>query len=302
MNSIDFIKNDIGNDDQGGATASAPLPALTKSYQALQATLQELRALADEDLLRVNVDIPRACTVVLAAVPAIQALRPLIERLPGHDVGAVDNLERYAVAAYCAHLQVTQSRDPAVAREVAQRAMPVRTTLLVQAQALAQLGAIAPGSALGMLPSGTGYLDVAYDLVTLARVLRQSWSTIAGKAPFGLADVDRADELGRELLAAIGAREAPNVEVLDQRTRAFTLLVRAYDTCRRAVAYLRWAEGDVDTIVPSLFKRSPRRAAGATDGATAPAGDAGETAPAPPTGGDEPAPPIVTPPAATDVE
>ena len=53
--------------------------------------------------------------------------------------------------------------------------------------------------------------------LTLARVLRQSWSTIAGKVRFGLDEIDRADELGRELLAALGAREAPNVEVLEQQ-------------------------------------------------------------------------------------
>jgi len=35
--------------------------------------------------------------------------------------------------------------------------------------------------------------------------------------------------------------------------------VHAYDACRRAIAYLRWAE-DVDDIVPTLFVRRSRRA------------------------------------------
>jgi hypothetical protein len=37
------------------------------------------------------------------------------------------------------------------------------------------------------------------------------------------------------------------------RRRAYTLFVQAYDEVRRPVTYVRWEEGDVDEIVPSLF-------------------------------------------------
>ena len=37
------------------------------------------------------------------------------------------------------------------------------------------------------------------------------------------------------------------------RTRAFVLFVRCYDEIRRAVSFLRWNEGDADTLVPSLY-------------------------------------------------
>lgn len=43
--------------------------------------------------------------------------------------------------------------------------------------------------------------------------------------------------------------------------RAYSLFVRAYDQCRRAVSYLRWEEGDADDEPPSLFaNRGPRKA------------------------------------------
>src|SRR5262249_54429174 len=71
----------------------------------------------------------------------------------------------------------------------------------------------------------------------------------------------------------------------DARIRAYTLFVRAYDACRRAICYLRWAEGDVDTIVPTLIVRRTRRAA-ATDAppphdAPSPAQNPAEAVPAP---------------------
>jgi len=51
-------------------------------------------------------------------------------------------------------------------------------------------------------------------------------------------------------------------EAADVRRRADTLFVRAYDEVRRIVAYLRWHEGDADSIAPSLYakrKASRRR-------------------------------------------
>ena len=39
----------------------------------------------------------------------------------------------------------------------------------------------------------------------------------------------------------------------ENRLRAFTLLVRSYDAVRRAIAYLRWRQGDSDHFAPSLW-------------------------------------------------
>jgi hypothetical protein len=44
----------------------------------------------------------------------------------------------------------------------------------------------------------------------------------------------------------------------DLRNRAFTLFTRGYDQMRRAVAFLRWDEGDADKVVPSLYAKHRR--------------------------------------------
>ncbi|WP_437907778.1 hypothetical protein WME95_07775 [Sorangium sp. So ce327] len=74
--------------------------------------------------------------------------------------------------------------------------------------------------------------------------------------------------------------------------------MRADDQTRRAVAYLRWDEGDADTIAPSLYK-GRGRAASSSDTAAAPddaappgAAPAGTPAPAAPSAAPNGAPPL----------
>ena len=55
------------------------------------------------------------------------------------------------------------------------------------------------------------------------------------------------------------------------RAQAYTLFVRTYDECRRAVTYLRWRQGDALQIVPPL---RPRRTAHRSMGASLDADDA----------------------------
>ncbi|WP_437591731.1 hypothetical protein [Sorangium sp. So ce1000] len=118
--------------------------------------------------------------------------------------------------------------------------------------------------------------------------------------PGGVTPQSRAGEIGPQLLAALGVREhgkGPGpTEAADKRARAFALLVHAYDQTRRAIAYLRWNEGDADSIAPSLYKGRGGRTASSSDTAAAP----DDTAPADPTAPAAPgaAPQVVPPPGA----
>ncbi|MFS8069892.1 MAG: hypothetical protein ACMG6S_26300, partial [Byssovorax sp.] len=56
-------------------------------------------------------------------------------------------------------------------------------------------------------------------------------------------------------------------EAADRKLRAFTLFTNAYDQVRRGVMYLRWDEGDADSLAPSLYKgRGGPRGASADKG------------------------------------
>ena len=93
----------------------------------------------------------------------------------------------------------------------------------------------------------------------LAALFSEAWQRVQNKTTVEWAQVERASTLGPELLVALGIRNQPGVpeprasDPMIRRARAFTLLVKAYDACRRGVSYLRWEEKDVDAIAPSLF-------------------------------------------------
>lgn len=115
-----------------------------------------------------------------------------------------------------------------------------------------------------------------------------SWSKIEHKTAATEEEVHRAGDLGPLLLAALGVLEhgatVTPAEAADRKVRAFTLFTTAYDQVRRAVTFLRWNEGDADSLAPSLYKgrggsRSASVAKGDTSGEGAPAEPAAGAAP-----------------------
>ncbi|WP_437969511.1 hypothetical protein WMF04_09510 [Sorangium sp. So ce260] len=145
-------------------------------------------------------------------------------------------------------------------------------------------GGLLNAETVAAIRAGQGHIDTANDLLALSALFSGSWSEVAGKTAATEEEVKRAGEIGPQLLAALGVREhgkGPGpTEAADKRARAFALLVHAYDQTRRAIAYLRWNEGDADTIAPSLYKGRGGRPASSSD--TAPAAPAGATAPTSP--------------------
>jgi hypothetical protein len=137
---------------------------------------------------------------------------------------------------------------------------------MVAAEALAFAGLVDDGR-LAEIRAGSGPLDLATDLVALGALFDVSWRSVHGKTVINRTQVERASQLGTELFVALGAKDhvanRATSEAIDLRNRAFTLLVRAYDSARRALAYLRWDDGDVDLVAPSLYQRSRKRAAAA---------------------------------------
>ncbi|XXT20112.1 hypothetical protein WME94_00915 [Sorangium sp. So ce429] len=226
-----------------------------------------------------NLDVPRVVSQVLGVSPGLVALRPAIaEHLPTFEVALVDRLETYALAAWYAHLLSLSSGDVESAlKPLLAEAAPLRENLLGDAEALARRGLL-DAETVADIRAGQGYIDTANDLVALSALFSASWSEIAGRTVATEEEVKRAGEIGPQLLAALGVREhgkGPGpTEAADKRARTFALLVHAYDQIRRAVAYLRWDEGDADEIAPSLYKGRTGRASSSTDSTAAPPDEA----------------------------
>lgn len=233
--------------------ADSPLPPVSSRDAALAyAEVEaEMDALKPHELAAINVHIPRAVVTALGARPALLALRPrIVKELPFFPIASLDKLETYALAAYYADLlSAHRTGDESAHRSLVEEAAPLRSNLLVAAEALAHRNLLDPAH-VAAIRRGQGHLDLANDLVTLATLFRSAWGSVQYQTAITLAEVDRAAALGPELLIALTAR-APS-ETVDRRRRAFTLFARAYGECRRAASYLQWWSGNANEVAPAL--------------------------------------------------
>jgi hypothetical protein len=242
--------NEIDSTNQPSTT----IPRFRDAYDRLSV---EIKAVEHDDLVPINVDVPTAITTVLGAMPEINALRPRIEKeLPAFDLGRFDKMEDYTLAiGHAQAMYLAASAPSEQLPELAEQAMKTRDQLLSDATALSNRGFV-DGKKLGELKGGNGYRNIAFDVFALVAMLREKWSVVQSKTALSAAELDSAEQLADRVITAVGQREqAPAVigAAADNRVRAFTLFVTAYDQIRRAVSFLRWREGDADTIAPSLY-------------------------------------------------
>lgn len=247
---------------QGGeslVSAEAMAPALARVWA-------EIDAMSVEGLGRITLYVPVAVTIAVGAVPNVEAMRDEIRRrAPDVDLERISRLSDYAQAAHYAHIvAVRQAEAKTMLPVLLAEASPLRERLLRSAELLAHFGALR-AERVAAIRRGTGHLDVVNDLTELALLFRDSWSEIAGKTPVMWGEVERADELGYQLLVALGRRDVGTdganepSKATEDRLKAFWLFFRVYEEVRRAFTFLRWYEGDAEVLAPSLYRaRRPR--------------------------------------------
>lgn len=111
------------------------------------------------------------------------------------------------------------------------------------------------------LRKGQAFRALARDLDLLRLAFQSQWSVISGKSAVTPEDLETAARLSRELLDVLTSRADGTVQrgsAIDWRQRAFTLLSRAYDDARAAIAYVRRQRTDAESIAPSLYVATKR--------------------------------------------
>lgn len=226
---------------------------------AFESHRAEIEALPEQALItRTNFDVATAVSIVLGAVPALSSLRgDIAKQLPAMPLRYVDDIEGIAHAALHAHIATMIAPVAVDALPLlTEDARKLRKVLLADAQAALVRGILAEG-ALDEVPTGGGRLDVAQGLLAVGVVMRSAWPRLKGRTGTTDEDLDQAARLGVSLLAELGRDENPTASRGDRareitRLRACTLLVNAWDECRRAVTWLRWHEDDVSDFTPAL--------------------------------------------------
>jgi len=283
-------------DTTGGSTGNAAVKSASTDeefFLGFTRVEAEVRAVPEDKLEPINLDVPTTVTTVLGAWPEILALRSQVAALPNFAIERFDKLRDYALAlahAHGAYRGLAAPPDGIV--KLAEQLASVREMLFADAMALAKRGVFDEGR-VAKLRSGPGYKNLAFDVVGLVQILRERWADIANRTGVQQAELDQAAQLAQRLVTLVGLKEQQPVAangVALLRQQAFTLLLHAYDEVRRAISFLRWHEQDVESIAPSLWSgRGTRPAA-----EPAPTQDPVAGGPAVPSGNN----PITSPPAA----
>jgi hypothetical protein len=241
--------------------------------EAVEKFRPEMGRLDESKYITINLDIMVATGTAIAKIAELIELRPrFIEELPNFDIARLDNLQTYSWAAMQTHsLFLGAYTAPESLSELVDEAAKLVDMFQADGMALAKRGLLSIAK-LDALKGTNGFRNTASDVLTLANMFRSNWQFIAGKTCVTEAELTRAEILAQQIQAAVSFKEQGPTTVADvtrERLQAYTLFINAYDQIRRAVIYLRWNEGDADSIAPSLYAgRSNGRKKPASDGAS----------------------------------
>jgi hypothetical protein len=239
----------------GSATSTVPTDA-TEFAAGFARVEAEVRAVPESAVISINIDVPSAVATVLGSLPAINGFRDKYAQLLGFDLVRFDKLRDYTLALAHTHAMFRAATGPSDGvSDLADQVAALRDMLQADAMALAKRKILDEAQVM-KLRGGSGYKNMAFEVAGLVGIFREHWDGIQGHSGLKVEELEQAGELAQELVTAVGAKEQSPVAVGAAsilRQQAFTLFMNAYDAARRGVSYLRWDEGDMDDIAPSLF-------------------------------------------------
>lgn len=230
--------------------------------KAFHATATDRAALRPEELVHLAFDVSLATQMVLATVSRVQAYEAEIRALP-LDHQLLARLDQYAQAAGYAQARYNAvNAAPEELKATYEQAVEYRATLYSDATNLVR-HRVLNDDALHLIKNEVGFRNVGFDLMTLVSVFRDAAARIKGRTATLPADLDQAEAVANQLLFLTARREQRQLEqpdLGDERLRAVSLMVRAYQQTRRAIQFVRFDYGDAERIAPSIYTaRSARK-------------------------------------------
>jgi hypothetical protein len=215
--------------------------------------MEEVRAVTNNRLEPVNIDIWSVVTRGLCVSEIVAPLREEVARLPGFNIAVFDRLPSYTYALMTIHSRCVRRPSKANVSESAGKVMSTRDRLLTDLAA-AKKRQLIVGTMRADFGGNRTYLELASDLAALVMIFRNHWTKLEGKTAISLIELAEAQLLSVRFLKEIAFRSQPIIDARAQkhlRAQAFTVFVHAYEEVRRAVSYLRWSMRD--KLVPSLY-------------------------------------------------
>lgn len=259
---------------------------------ALAAIEPKLLALPSDSITYVNVDVQVAAVAARGVARTISkdaTLRARFEALAAakeFDLAHLKGLETGALAAWFARHRLllasaTQSEAQLPASLVA-AAMTLKARMMRVVEY--HLGDHPKaGPIVAAIRAGTGYMDLANDLIALARLYKTYAKLLAhDKKDYQATDQNLAAKTGDQIVVLLEGSTPEQRKWADLQARAWTWLNRAYDEVSEAGRYLKRHDADVDSAFPSLVTASraeSAKSAGPKEGPAAPLAESGGATP-----------------------
>lgn len=230
-----------------------PMP-IAAAFERVRA---EIASVPDDALAVVNVDVQAAVHTVRVALPALLELRPTFAReLPSFDLAALDKLSDYAEALAFLHTELKRAEKPeANLPAMYAEAVAFRQSVITVGRSLVMLE-LMDTRVFEQAGRVIGYTNVAYELIGLCSTMLEHLPRLGGRCPLTEEQLKRGQALANLILSAQAekSRRSSRANLAQRnRQRAYTLLARTWVEIRRALAYLRSAERDADTLAPSFY-------------------------------------------------
>ena len=250
---------------------AVPVPSTVDQLASFRS---EIDALLDRDVLTPRVDVSAAALVAIGAMPSIDTHRASVIAVFGERGGAtLDRLVPLARGLMLAHAITVASAERDL-EPMAKDITDARNTLYLAASALVERELVSKKS-LTNLTGGQSYLARANDTLALVSWFRALPSSTRAQTKVSEDDLTRAMSLAEEFSSSFAVRDgarAGSSAVMQDRARMFTLFFRTYERVRQMLTYVRWFEGDVEQIAPSLYAGRGSRRRDDDDAAPTPVG------------------------------
>lgn len=239
--------------------------AARSAYAAMRGRAE---AVAAGERVAVTVDLQDVVILALgvARFVALLEVRARFALLPRElfDPAQLDELLTLALATHHGHVELQTLRAGGSAAklpaDLVAGAGEVRARMLELCEYVFRRD-LRLGLEVASIRSGSGYKDLALDLVRLANIYDEQAATVA-RDPINYSATDASDarRLSQAILHELGASQGADERAqLATVTGLWTLLLRCYDEVQAAGSFL-YRNQDPERKFPSLFTRRSRRA------------------------------------------
>lgn len=240
-----------------GAGTASPTSEPALDHAAFLRTAPLRQAMDVERAPRYSLEAYHAAGEALKTVARLAPHRDAIAQMPGFDMAYLDGYEDLARALRCAQVELDlRVKGRSNVPKLTEEGYPLRGMMLAYAETLTFKGIVST-EVVAQVREGSGTRDLGRDLNTLATLLLKLPPVyLTDHTPVTKAEAERGAEIANQIFLQVGEGamlDMPSEALMKERQKLGGLLLESQGQLRRVVSYLRYAEGDAATIVPSLF-------------------------------------------------